>query len=57
MSKSQGRDHKLIKKDKTPGPSTYQTEKSLTRISSYHKPISVTTMSGFAVGNGNNIST
>ena len=29
----------------------------MTRVSSYHKAISVTTLSGFAVGNGNNIST
>ena len=57
MSKSQGRGDKTIKKDKTPGPSTYQTEKSLTRISSYQKVINCTSMSGFPVGSGNNVST
>jgi len=58
MSKSAGRGgDRIIKKDKTPGPSTYQTEKSLTRVSSYHKAIAITTMSGFPVGNGNSIST
>ena len=57
MSKSAGRGDVKIKKDKTPGPSTYQTEKSMTRISSYQKCIAVTTMSGFPVSNGNNITT
>ena len=57
MSKSQGRGERTIKKDKAPGPSTYQTEKPLTRVSSYHKPINVVNLSGFAVGNGNNVTT
>jgi hypothetical protein len=52
MSKSSGRGDnqvKAIKKDKTPGPASYQTEKSLTRISSYQKPINAVGMSGFSV--------
>lgn len=56
MSKSIGRGEKTIKKDKTPGPASYSTEAPLKKIDSYHKPINITTMSGFPVNTGNNIS-
>lgn len=60
MSKSAGRGDstaKAIKKDKTPGPATYSTEKSITRIAGYKNVVNAVGVSGFAVGGGCNVST
>ena len=60
MSKSAGRGDstaKAIKKDKTPGPASYQTEKNMNKIAGYTKVVNAVGISGFSVSNGCNVST